>query len=144
MGTHALYGQVAQSDVAGLAAALAAKAASGHTHPLTPVVVPFAATITLDPTTLPNPSAAVNITATGNITGLDLSTTGAVDRQRVEVAVLASGATRAVTVVSAVGVTTGVGRGPYSPVSGQLWVGLFEYFSLASKWMLTAATVTSA
>jgi hypothetical protein len=144
VGTHALYAQVPQSDIVGLAATLAGKSPTGHTHPVAPVTVAYAASITLDPTALPNPSAAVNITATGNITALDLSTTGAADRQRVEVAVLASGGTRAVTVVSAVGVTTGVGRGPYSPVSGQLWVGLFEYFALASKWMITAATVTSA
>jgi hypothetical protein len=127
--------------VSGLAAALAGKAASNHTHPVTPTVVPYAASITLDPTAI---SYAVNITATGDITALGLSTTGASDRQRVEVAVLASAATRAVTVDSAVDTSTGVGRGPYSPVSGQLWVGLFEYFALNSQWVLTAATVTAA
>lgn len=103
--------------------------------------VAYAATITIDPTVLPD---AVDITATGAITSLDVSTTGASNRQRIEVAVLASGGTRAVTVASAVDTSTGVGRGPYSPVSGQLFIGLFEYFNLNAGWVLTAATVTSA
>lgn len=102
--------------------------------------VAYASTITIDPVAQPN---AVDITATGDITSLGVSTTGATNRQRIEVAVLASGATRAVTVASGVRTSTGVGRGPYSPVSGQLFLGLFEYSALIAGWVLTAATVTA-
>lgn len=82
-----------------------------------------------------------NITATANITALDLS--GGFDGQKVEVAVLGSGGTRTVTVASGVDVSTGLTRGPYSVASTKLGIFLFRYSSLNSKFSLLAATVTS-
>lgn len=103
--------------------------------------VTYAASITLDPTVAGN---YIPITATGDITSLGVSLTGAVDRQKLEVVVLASGATRDVTVASAVHTSTGLTRGPYSITSGEVGVFLFEYFSLSADWVLVSAFVTEA
>jgi hypothetical protein len=104
--------------------------------------VTFAASITLDPAVAGN---YVPITATGNITSLDVSLTGAVDRQKLEVAILAGGgATRTVTISTNVRTSTGLTRGAYSIPSNEVGVFLFEYFGLISDWVLVSAFVTAA
>lgn len=133
-------------------------AAGNHTHAATAITsgtlaaarlpnvlstvrtVTFSATPTLDPTTAGN---YVQITATGDITSLDVTPTGATDRQKLEVAVLASLADRSVTVAAAVRTSTGVTRGPYTIPSTEAGVFLFEYVALVSDWVLVSAFVTA-
>jgi hypothetical protein len=64
VGTHALYGQVPQSDVVGLVTDLSGKAALGHGHlvPNPPVAVSYASTITLNAAL----GSLFRVTATGN------------------------------------------------------------------------------
>lgn len=83
----------------------------------------------------------VDVTTTVSITSLVLS--GGFNGQQVRIVVLASGATRTVTVASAVDISTGLSRGPYSIGSGQLGKFLVEYSTLNAKWALLAATVTA-
>lgn len=103
--------------------------------------VAFSATPTLVPTTAGN---YVQITATADITALDVSVTGAVDRQKLEVSVLASGGDFDVTVAAAVRTSSGLTRGPYTIASTEAGVFLFEYFGLISAWVLVSALVTEA
>lgn len=108
---------------------------------LSPVrTVSFSATPTVDPTVS---GTNVSITATGDITALAVSTTGAVNRQGLEIVVLGSGATRAVTFASAIRTSTGITRGPHSIASGQVGIFLVRYYSLVSAWVLVAATVSA-
>lgn len=100
----------------------------------------FSATPTIDPTIDGN---VIDMTATADITALAVSTTGAVNGQQLRVRVLASGATRAVTVASAVRTTTGVTRGPYSVPTGELVELGFEYSTLTAAWHIVGALVTA-
>lgn len=108
--------------------------------PTTVRTVSYASSITLTPATDGN---RINVTATGNISSLAASTTGAVDGQVLRVAVLASGAARTVTIASSVRTSTALTRGPHSVPSGEVWTAAFEYYSLASAWVLTAYTTSA-
>ena len=108
--------------------------------PTTVRTVTYASSITINPAVDGN---RVNITATGDITSLNLSTTGATDGQVIRVAVLASGAARDVTVNSAVRTSTGLTRGAHEIPSGEVWIGAFEYVGLVSGWVLTAYTISA-
>jgi hypothetical protein len=108
---------------------------------LSPVrTVTYSATPTIDPTVS---GTNVSITATGDITTLAVSTTGAVNRQGLEIAVLGSGGARSVTFASAIRTSTGVSRGPHSIASGEVGIFLVRYYSLVSAWVLVAATVSA-
>jgi hypothetical protein len=120
--------------------------ATSHRAGGSDVLVPAPRTVTFSAT--PTVAAAsgieldrVNITATGNITSLALS--GGFDGQKVEVAVVASGGTRTVTIASGVDTSTGVTRGPYSIASALLGIFLFRYSTLNNEWAIVAATVTA-
>lgn len=99
----------------------------------------FSATPTIDPSL---EGERVNITATGNITALNVNTSGARDGQLLQVSVLASGAERTITLHSSVRVLSGLSAS-YTVPSGQLWRGALRYSSLLSAWVLEAAGVTS-
>jgi hypothetical protein len=147
------------NDVRGeVSTGLAGKAASSHVHAgaditsgiidaarlpavLSPVrTQAFSATPTIDPTVS---GTNVSITATSNITTLAVSTTGAVNRQGLEIAVLASGGARTVTFASAIRTSTGVTRGPHSIPSGEVGIFLVRYYTLVSAWVLVAATASA-
>lgn len=108
--------------------------------PTTRRTVTYAGTVSLDPTTDGN---ICDITATGDITSLGASTTGVTDGQVLRVRVLASGATRAVTIASAIRTSTNLTRGAYSVPSGQVLICAFEYVGLVSAYVLTAATISA-
>lgn len=103
-------------------------------------VVAYSATPSIDPVIDGN---NINITATGDITSLAVPTTSAVDRQVIRIAVLGSGATRAVTFAAAIRTSTGLTRGPFSIASGQVLLAAVEYSALISAWVLTAATISA-
>mgnify|MGYP006188521723 CR=1 FL=1 len=108
---------------------------------LSPVrAVAYSATPTVDPTVS---GTNVSITATGNITTLAVSTTGAVNRQALEIAVLGSGGARTVTFATAIRTSTGITRGPHTIASGEVGIFLVRYYSLVSAWVLVAATVSA-
>ena len=123
-----------------------ARTPTAHTHGQDAVTVSstgvnYATSITLTAGT----NVAVSrftITATGNPT-ITPSTSGAVDGQVMRVVVLASGATRTVTVASAVGLSTGITDRALAVTSGQVGVFGFEYISALSKWILFSEYVTS-
>jgi hypothetical protein len=100
----------------------------------------FSATPTVDPAVVGN---NVTITATADITALAVSTTGATNRQGLEIVVLGSGGTRAVTIASAIRTSTGLTRGPYSIATGQIGIFLVRYYTSASAWVLVAAAVSA-
>jgi hypothetical protein len=131
----------AASGVASLDSTTRVPAAQMPRVPSTVRTVTYSATPTVDPTTDGN---LVSITATGNITSLAVSTTGAVNRQALEIAVLGSGGTRTVTFASAIRTSTGVTRGPHSVASGEVGIFLVKYYTLVSAWVLVAATVSAA
>lgn len=99
----------------------------------------YAATITPDGTT----GSRFNVTATGNITTLNGPTSPPSDPYLAEFAILASGGTRTVTVASAVRISTGVTRGPYSVPSGQVLFLLMRYSALIAAYTLVAATISA-
>ena len=117
-----------------------------HTHAASDLpslgtrTVSYAATITIDPTVTGD---RINITATGNITSLGFSTTGAGDGQVLQLVVLASTANRTVTFASAVRTSTGVTRGPYTITAGQILRAAVEYSTLTNAWALVGATTTA-
>lgn len=130
----------AASGVATLDSATRVPTAQMPRTPSTRRTVTYADTISLDPTTDGN---ICDITATGDITSLGASTTGVTDGQVLRVRVLASTATRAVTIASAVRTSTSITRGPYSVPSGQVLICAFEYVGLVSAYVLTAATISA-
>lgn len=106
--------------------------------------VTYSATPTIDPAVAGNNvSISIPSSGGGNITALAVSTTGATNRQSLEIVVLATGATRTVTFAAAIRTSTGITRGPHSIASGQIGVFLCEYFTLISAWVLVAATVSA-
>jgi hypothetical protein len=104
----------------------------------------FSATPTVDPAVVGN-NVTITIPSSGgaDITALAVSTTGAVNRQGLEIAVLADGTTRAVTIASAIRTSTGLTRGPYSIASGQVGIFLVRYYTLIGAWVLVAAAVSA-
>jgi len=115
--------------------------ASPSTLALTRTVA-YSATPTIAPTT---PGNRINITATGDITSLAVSTTGALDGQVLQLIILASAVDCDVTfAASALRTTTGVSRGPHTVPSGQILRAAVEYSTLTNAWALLAVTVTAA
>lgn len=105
-----------------------------------PRTVAYATAPTIDPTL---EGDRINITATGDITGLGVSTTGARDRQQLDIAVLASGANRAVSFATAIRPAGSLSRGPHSVPAGQVLLATVEYSALAGAWVLTDAGVSA-
>ena len=103
--------------------------------------VAYASSLTIDPTT---PGNRINITATGDISSLAVSGTGALDGQVLQLIILASAASRSVTFASSLRTTTGISRGPYTVPSGQILRAAVEYSTLTSAWAILAVTVTAA
>lgn len=97
----------------------------------------FSATPVIDPLL---EGEFVDLTATADITSLGISTTGARNRQSIEVVVLASAGAWNVTVASAIRISTGLTRGPYAVDSGQVLTLLFKYSTLINAWTLWAAS----
>jgi len=95
--------------------------------PFTPSTIAYAATISANPATSNN----FNVTATGNITSLGVSTAGAVDGQMVVIAVLASLGARTVTPATG---TIGAQTIP----SGAVGFFGFRYTSLTSSFICIA------
>lgn len=83
----------------------------------------------------------VKVTATGNISALNIDTAGAREGQVIQVAVYASGGSRTLGVHSSVLVLSGI-ETSYSIGSGQLWRGSFRYWADLGAWVLEAAGVT--
>lgn len=141
--THAYIATTAAGAASGVATLDANTRVPTAQMPRTPTTrrtVTFAATITLDPTVDGN---ICDITATGDITSLGASTTGVTDGQVLRVRVLASAATRNVTIASAIRTSTSITRGPYAIPSGQVLICAFEYVGLVSAYVVTAATISA-
>lgn len=145
MGVHKFYESVAQADVVGLIGALAAKAdlSSGLLStaqiPLVlypPVTVTYAASTTINPTLGNN----FQITATGNITTLTISTTGAQNGQQITLVILASGGARTITLAGATALTTGL-TAATTIASTKLGLWTLRYSTLNSAWLLLGQTV---
>lgn len=101
--------------------------------PSTPYTVTYAATITLNAATGNN----VKITATGALT-LNVPT-NPTDGQMLMVAVLASGASRIVTVAAGIQLTTGL-TAAYTVGSGKVGFFGLRYSALSGNWTLLAQT----
>jgi hypothetical protein len=101
----------------------------------------FSATPTIDPGVS---GSSVDITATADITALNIATSSAANRQKLTVAVLASGAIRNVTVAAAVRTSGSVTRGPYAVPAGEVLLATFEFSGLVSSWVLTDARMSAA
>lgn len=141
--THAYIATTAAgaaSGVATLDSATRVPTAQMPRIPTTKRTVTAAGTLSLDPTTDGN---IVDITTTVDITSLGASTTGVTDGQVLRVRVLASGATRAITIATAIRTSTNLTRGAYSVPSGQVLICAFEYVGLVSAYVLTAATISA-
>jgi hypothetical protein len=142
--THAYIASTAAGAASGVATLDAATRVPTAQMPRTPTTVrtvTAAATTTITPATDGN---IVNIATSIAITALGVSTTNAVDGQVIRARVVASGATRNVTVASAVRTSTSLTRGPYAVPSGEALIAAFEYVSALGAWVLTAATITAA
>lgn len=84
----------------------------------------------------------VKVTASGNISALNVDTAGARDGQLLNVAVVAGGSSRTMGLHSSVRVLDGLDTSFTIP-SGQIWRGAFRYWSDLSAWVLEAAGVTT-
>lgn len=139
MGTHALFGQVPQGDVAGLATALAGKAGTGHTHaptavPVAPRTMSATATASVDGTA----AGDMQITCTGDTV---VTPTGTPDGRMMIVVCMASGAARTLSVAASVILGGKVSSRSLTVPQGNVGVFGLRYSSLRGGWLLMAADV---
>ena len=99
----------------------------------TPVAVTYAATTTINAAT----GTRFKLVATGDLTLA--APTNPVDGQQITVVILASGATRALTISGSIQLTTGLSASVSIP-SGKRWIGGFVYDGDLSAWVLLAGT----
>jgi hypothetical protein len=100
----------------------------------------FATSLSVNPAVQGN---YIDITATADITSLTAVTTGAGNRQTIELCILASAAARNVTFATAIRTSTGITRGPYAIPSGQILIAALKFSTLTGAWTLVAATVSA-
>lgn len=142
MGTHALFGQLPQGDVVGLADAFAAKADTGHAHtpdavPVAPRTMSASSTASVDGTV----AGDMQITATGDVV---ITPTGTPNGRMLLVEVAASGAQRTPSVATSVALTTPVTSRSLTVPSGMVGIFGLRYSSAAGTWLLMAASVEQA
>lgn len=101
----------------------------------TPQSVTFAATITL------NAASGVRFKTTATTDFTLAPPTNPLDGQQVTVVILASGATRTMTVNASILLTTGLSATVAIP-SGKKWIGGLLYDGDAAAWVLVASTLT--
>ncbi len=142
MGTHAFYGQVPLSDVAGLSDQLAGKATTGHTHtaaavPVPPRTMSAAATASVDGAV----AGDMQITCTGDTV---ITPTGTPDGRMLLVECLASGAQRVPSVATSVRLNGNVPSRSLTVPAGRVGIFGLRYSSLAGGWLLMAADIVGA